>query len=225
MNADIREVWTKFRLVVILAIVAVVLSILAVTFLNEGLTATRGAKQLEDFGLAATVTEARVHVIRKRRTSDPSTDTDTRTDSNTRSDSGSSSSSRSESRISPNRRYRVNDVEVAFTDPQGQDRSVNLGSFTVNGNTPSRVGWTTRFEDHDKYVGKEVLYLPERPGQAQMRDQMQATLDHGFEPAPTYIGIGAAVLALLGWAVFARVAIGKLRPWMARRRRLLSGIA
>lgn len=213
MNAEIREVWTQFRLVVILAVVAIVMSVIAMSFLGEGLNATRSAKHLEGFGVPATVTEARIHVIRQGPAS------------NTRSSSSSSSSSRSATRTDPSLRYRVDDVEVAFTDPQGQDRSENLGPYTVRGITPSQVGWTAQFEGHDSYVGRDVLYLPHEPGLAQMRDQMKSTLNHGFEPAPTYLGIGATVLALLGWAAFARVAIGRFRPWMAGRRRLLSGIA
>ena len=113
---------------------------------------------------------------------------------------------------------------MGFTDPQAQRRSETLASDHIQGTTPGKVGWTTHFEDHDTFVGKEVLYLPNESSQAMMRDQMQLTLDHGYEPAKIYGGIALSVLALLGWAAFARVSILKLRPRMdARRRRL--GIA
>ena len=120
--------------------------------------------------------------------------------------------------------YSVGEVQVGFTDPQGQRRSETLASDRIQGTTPGTVGWTTHFEDRDTFVGKEVPYLPDESSQAMMRDQMQLTLDHGYEPAKIYGGIALSVLALLGWAAFARVSILKLRPRMdARRRRL--GIA
>lgn len=209
MSADLVRFWTTFRIVILLAIVAGMLSISAASSLNNGLGAVRGAEHLRDFGVVANVTDVRIHVSR-------SPDTPA-----THSVSGGASAS---SPFPSNGGYSVDQVQVMFTDPQGQQRSETLASDHVPGTTPGTVGWTTHFEDRDTFVGKEVLYLPNESSQAMMRDQMRLTLDHGYEPANIYGGIALSVLALLGWAAFARVLILKLRPRMdARRRRL--GIA
>ena len=206
MRAVFVRFWTEFRIVILLALVVGLLSFSAAYSLNNGLGAVREAEQLRDFGIVANVTDVRIHVSRSPDTSATS------------SGSGGAGAG---APLNANGGYSVDEVQVGFTDPQGQQRSETLASDLVQGTTPRKVGWTTHFEGHDNYVGKAVLYLPNDPLQAMMRDQMQLTLDHGYEPAKIYGGVALSVLALLGWAAFARVSILKLRPRMdARQRRL-----
>jgi hypothetical protein len=209
MRADVARFWTTFRIVILLAMVAGVLSYTAGLLLSDGLGETRSAHNLRDFGVVANVTGVRIHVSQSREAS--------------AMNPGSGSSGASS--LGETGGYSIDEVEVVFTDPQGQTQHEGLASFFVRGSTPKTVGWTSQFEGHDTFVGKEVLYLPNQARQALMRDQMQAIIDDGFEPAPTYSGIGLAVLALFGWVGSAAVANGKLRPWVAARRHRLSGIA
>lgn len=58
-----------FRIVILLAMVAGMLSFFAASSLDKGLGAVRAAEHLRDFGVVANVTDVRTHVSRSPDTS------------------------------------------------------------------------------------------------------------------------------------------------------------